>query len=285
MIISNNREENYILSQTKNSLSIFVPSCDKYSDVWKPFFDIFFQEWKKCPYDIYLGNNCCDFLYEGVHTISIGDDKGWGDGVIKMLQAVPTQYVLMIFDDLFIINNIDQDRIENLFSFMIEHNADCMRLNTAPIPSKRYDKANKIGQIRKCDPYCISAQVAIWKKETLLSLIKPNYTPWDFEFKGSKDEYKNNHLLLGVYNPAIITLNMIEKGKWQRSSIEYFETQGMHIDLSSREVINNLVFPRGIEKKTTIYSGAESFISKLKRNALWWIRFNIIARIKNAIYQ
>lgn len=267
------------------SMSILIPSCDKYSDTWKPFFDIFFKKWSDCPYDIYLGVNNCEFFYENVKTIRVGKDNGWGDGIIKMLNAVPDSHVMIIFDDLFIIENINQRRIEQLFEFMIEKDADCMRLNTAPIPSRIYNKEKCIGRIRKYDPYCISAQVAIWKKEVLLNIIKPDYSPWDFEFKGSKSERTDNHLLLGVYSPAIKTLNMIEKGKWQRSSIEYIQEKGYHIDCSKRGVMDNVVFPRGIEKSPLIYKGSESFIAKAKRNVMWWLRFYIVANFRNMIYK
>lgn len=267
-----------------NNLSIFIPSCDKYSDTWDPFFDIFFQKWGNCPYNIYLGNNTRTFIHERVFTINVGEDTGWGDSIIKMLKAIPTDYVLMIFDDLYIINSVKQERIEHLFDLMRMSNGDCLRLNTAPRPSIRYKKSKEIGRIRKYDPYCISAQVAIWKKDTLLDLIKPEYTPWDFEFKGSKDECKKEHLLLGVFEAAIITLNMIEKGKWQRSSIEYLEYNGITIDTSKRGVMNNLIFPRGIERALNIYPGSESKMHAVMRNTIWGIRFNVIARFRNIIY-
>jgi len=37
--------------------SILIPSCDKYSDLWRPFFTLFWRHWPDCPFPVYLGSN------------------------------------------------------------------------------------------------------------------------------------------------------------------------------------------------------------------------------------
>ena len=34
--------------------AILILSCDKFSDLWKPFFDLFWKYWPDCPYNVYL---------------------------------------------------------------------------------------------------------------------------------------------------------------------------------------------------------------------------------------
>ena len=50
MSIINNNDKNYI----KNKFAILIVSCDKYSDLWDPFFKLFFKFWPDCPFNIYL---------------------------------------------------------------------------------------------------------------------------------------------------------------------------------------------------------------------------------------
>ncbi len=45
------------MGHTNSELAILVCSCDKYADVWEPFFKLFFKFWPDCPYPIYLLSN------------------------------------------------------------------------------------------------------------------------------------------------------------------------------------------------------------------------------------
>src|SRR3989338_3266453 len=72
--------------------SVLVVSCDKYQDIWKPFFTLFFRYWHDCPYPIYLGSNQRIYADQRVKTIAVGDDKDWSSGFRKMLEQIPQPY-------------------------------------------------------------------------------------------------------------------------------------------------------------------------------------------------
>jgi hypothetical protein len=51
--------DNSVLNKNNSSdnLAVIVVSCDLYSDVWKPFFTLFFKYWNDCPFPVYLTSN------------------------------------------------------------------------------------------------------------------------------------------------------------------------------------------------------------------------------------
>lgn len=81
--------------------SILIPSCDKYSDLWIPFFTLFWQHWPDCPFPVYLGSNEEVFEHPKVKNILVGPDKDWTSGVRKMLSPfhnMPARFVYIGLD-------------------------------------------------------------------------------------------------------------------------------------------------------------------------------------------
>ena len=58
--------------------SVLIYSCDKYSDVWGPFFTLFFRYWK-CPYQVYVATESEQCLLPEVKTITVGSEGQWSD--------------------------------------------------------------------------------------------------------------------------------------------------------------------------------------------------------------
>ena len=48
----------------RSDCSILVVSCDRYRDLWTPFFTLFQRYWPDCDMPVYLGTNCAQV--EGV---------------------------------------------------------------------------------------------------------------------------------------------------------------------------------------------------------------------------
>jgi len=73
--------------------------------------------------------------------------------------------------------------------------------------------------------YLISMQPSIWRKEFLLNVLKPEYSPWDFELKGSR-QIKNKET--GIYiDRAVPTVyfNAVRRGFIKTVGWEDFRKQ------------------------------------------------------------
>jgi len=110
-----------------NNIPLLVISCDKYADVWKPFFHVFRSRWPDCPFPVYLGTNHLECNEPGVTTINVGDDKDWASGVIKMLDHLDSSQVILFLEDFFFVETVDSTAVLRLVKIAQERFPACLR--------------------------------------------------------------------------------------------------------------------------------------------------------------
>jgi len=230
MSIINNNDKNYI----KNKFAVLVLSCDKYSDLWDPFFKLLFKFWPDCPFNVYLLSNYKITNFPKVKTINIGEDISWSDNLYKGLNLLKEDYLFLLLEDLFLIDFVNTDKIFNLFDLALNISANYLRIEPSPKPDKKYNEL--IGIVSKGTLYRATSAVCIWKKKVLLKLLKTSETAWDFEINGStrSDEYDN---FFSTFEKYFYLINGCIRGKWQRSTIKKIKSLGIQIDLNKREVM------------------------------------------------
>ena len=79
--------------QNKNC-SIIVSSCDNFSDLWEPFFILFFKYWPDCPFKIYLISETKIYSDEKVEMISLKKDMGWASNLKAAIRRINTPYFI-----------------------------------------------------------------------------------------------------------------------------------------------------------------------------------------------
>ena len=67
------------------STSVLIYSCDKYSDVWEPFFTLFFRYWE-CPYRVYISSETKKCRVPGVTTLNVNGE--WSDLIRQALEQI-----------------------------------------------------------------------------------------------------------------------------------------------------------------------------------------------------
>ena len=122
------------MTEILNSTSIVVSSCDKFQDVWSPFFTLFFRYWPDCPFPIFLIANQQSYPDDRVKTILVGEDRGWATNLRMALDQVPTPYVLYLQEDYFLEGKADTATILDLVAYMSHCRAACLRLYPCPGP-------------------------------------------------------------------------------------------------------------------------------------------------------
>ena len=198
---------------------MLVVSCDSYSDVWPFFFRSLFNSWPKCPLDIYLISNKKNYKSDKIKNIRVGKDVSWSDNLIKALEKVRKDYILLMIDDLLVNKKISNNYFKEINNWLNNHKPDYLRLHISSKPLK-YDEL--IGIIPNKSPYKTSTMPCIWKKTELKKLLKEGESAWEFEKFGSIRAY-NNKNFFSVYDNFIDYDNAIIKGKWERSVALKFE--------------------------------------------------------------
>ena len=232
--------DNKILNRNNSSdtLAVIVVSCDLYSDIWIPFFTLFFKYWNDCPFPVYLTSNFLQYPDFRVKTINLENDENWSSSLKKALKKINENYVILILEDFLITHYVDTGQIKELWQYMREKNAACLRLFPCPGPDKTCKDNPNVGAIVKGASYRSSTMVAIWDKEILLTLLQNGETAWEFELKGTKRTNNLDRPFLSVIisddPPIQYICTAITRGKWMPEVPDFFKNEGIHIDFSQR---------------------------------------------------
>lgn len=216
------------------SLPVLVISCDRYADLWRPFFELFWRRWPDCAGPVYLGTNF--ERYDGPRVISlcVGADVNWAAGVIGMLDRIRADHVIVMLEDFLLTETVDNTRIERLIDIAVSERVGCLRLYSIFPPEGAVPGYPELGSFAPGHKWRITAQAGIWRVETLRRLLVPGFTAWDFELVGNQmSEYMPDRIW-GVMQPALVYDQAVEKGKWRPQGLATCEAAGVRVDLDRR---------------------------------------------------
>lgn len=241
---------------------LLVISCDKYADLWKPFFTLFFHQWPDCPYPLYLGSNFKTYPDERVIPITIGDDISWTSGVRQMLNHINAEYIILFLEDFLIKRKVNTRAVDRLVQIARERRVGCLRLAALlPLslpPTRPLAEFPGLGVIEPGEPYRVTAQAAVWSVETLRHLLVPGFNAWEFEAIGTQLSEDMPDPFWGLYEPAIVYDHGVEKGKWKPEGLAICREAGVQVDLGPRPVFT--------EEELSAYYSAIAFQSQSHLN-------------------
>jgi len=93
-----------------------VVSCDRYSDLWTPFFTMMQKMWPDCPYRQYLMTNEKDFVFDGVTVIKTGPDVDYSSQVRRAVEQVDSRWLILWLEDCIISRPVDTARLQQIVS-------------------------------------------------------------------------------------------------------------------------------------------------------------------------
>lgn len=213
---------------------LLVVSCDKYSDLWRPFFELFRRFWPSCPLRTYLLSNTIGSDLPGVSNVLVGPDRSWSDSLQRALKQLEHEYVFMFLDDLFLRGPVKQDEVLKVLQWTVESGANYVRLSRSPKPDRPHN--GMVGLVAPGAIYRASGVLSVWRRTVLLELLVPGENAWDFEVFGSvrSDQYEGFYATWEAYVPVI---NGVIKGKWCRRALRTLRALGVEPDLTRRPVM------------------------------------------------
>ncbi len=223
-------------------VSVLVVSCDKYRDLWAPFFTLFFKYWPDCPYRIYLCSNEASYEDRRVNTILSGPDRSWSTNLKRCLERLTTECLILFQEDFLFSRSVNTKKVAVLVTYLLTHEAACLRLMPYPPPEKVINVSLGVGEIAKGVPYRVSLQTAIWRRDVLYELLKDGESPWDFEYAGSIRSNSTDKQFLSVIRdnrerwPLEYFGTAIVQGKWVRQAVALCAREGIRIDRKQRAI-------------------------------------------------
>ncbi len=237
----------------KGDVTILVNTSDGFEDCWFPFFKIFKENWKECPFPILLNTEFKEFKYEGLDVISSKVHEGienrrltWSECLIRGLNQIKSPLILYLQEDYFLTSAIEEEKLLGYIKLMqvnpqIRHIGLTNFGSRGPFSDSGFLGLKKIGQKNS---YRVSTQAGLWRRETLLSLIEPYESGWMFEIFGTKRSARKKELFLTVdpnRSEGIFSyiFTGIIKGKWHTDVPELFGKYDLYPDFNKRGFINS----------------------------------------------
>lgn len=118
----------------KEKFALLVVSCDNYSDLWQPFFHLFWRFWPDCPFSVHLLTNNLNPKIQQVKNLLVGDDISWSENLLNALKQLKEEYIFLFLDDLFLYDYVKTDEVLRLFYWIAESNANYVRMFPYPRP-------------------------------------------------------------------------------------------------------------------------------------------------------
>lgn len=228
--------------------TVLINSCDKYEDCWDPFFELLRIHWPDMPeWRIVL--NTESKLYQNnyfpVETFQLyksGKSIPWGRRLIDTLNMISTEYVIILLDDFFLENRVDQGFLEQCIEWMDENQKlACFCFMPTPGPNINDHKYPRFEKRPQDGLYRMNCQAAIWRREKLISYCRPHEDPWTWEEHGStrSRRYEDELYSLIEGSPLVFDYDVeagggIHRGKWTARMPELFRKYGIEVDFSLR---------------------------------------------------
>lgn len=234
----------------RDKLTILVCSCDKYSDLWNPFFTLLHKYWNPIELTIILNTESKEYFFDGLDIQCVHSPKDWpyGKRMINALSNVKTKYVFTLLDDFFIRKPIDENRIFDIIRWMeADENIVCFTSDcTKTYMDWEVNKYPGFKRVPPGNPYTLNMQAAIWRTSVYRNFWLPDVSPWEWEEYTNFLSFRNpNHKFYCTidWEYALCDYGYSSKGmgvyhgKWVIEDVApLFEKEGILMDFSKRGI-------------------------------------------------
>lgn len=178
-------------------MRVYVMTCDRYLKTLEPFAYFFNKYFSPDQEVIVCGFTPPTFpLPANFSFWSLGREidypvTKWSDQLLYVLDRIPDDIFLLMFEDYFIVEPVNVDMIYRLAEFsshlnnLIKMDVTTERLYAAG--SEDFGVWDDIEFIKSDpnSPYHMSLYVGLWRRDHLLEVIIPGETPWEIEIEGT----------------------------------------------------------------------------------------------------
>jgi hypothetical protein len=233
---------------------VLVNSCNNYSDLWIPFFTLYFKYFGEY-IPVYLSSETNRYKDNRVTTILNECDplpNSWNKALDYTLQKLLEEdYTHLIYfqEDYLLQKPVSQDTMARVIVLAEKYNMDCFRLFPCPPPEGTViNEGISFAQINRQQDYLVSLQSAIWDIQTLKKLVKiaskvGGGKAWQFEIFGTSylrdtpEAPFNAYSVLKDGNPPLdYFCTAVVSGKWLPDAVNLCIKEGIKVDLKRRKV-------------------------------------------------
>lgn len=167
------------------NVSVLIGSCDAYSPLW-PHFDTLFRRYWKLDTKNVLVSETLTFDNDLYQTALPGKLQ-WGERMLLALNEIDTEYTVFLLEDYFFTEPITQEFIDDHIRILESYNAQKIMIDiNAGEPFYTLEHLqDDLYKFKLSSDHLNSIQPSVWKTEYLKQVLKPEYSPWQFEVDGN----------------------------------------------------------------------------------------------------
>lgn len=220
-------------------MKVLVLSCDKNADLFIPFWHCIEKYWPEHPEIIYTTETVKNPYYRTIcRNYPLNQ---WTRRVRETLAEIEDDKVLAMVDDYFIRQPVDLKRIAYAESHL-QGNIAVLNFEKAWDRNDRETRLEGFKMRSHGAPYEVSIMCGLWQREKLIKVLDRDCDPWTIELEQDNkgfDYYINSgdYIIDGGYKT--FQYMGIQKGKWCREVVPFFEKEGIEIDYSRRGFAND----------------------------------------------
>lgn len=181
-----------------------------------------------------------NFTFHSIDTYNYPADK-WSDGLLKFFESFRDEWFVWMYSDFWLRRTVNHMALASLYDYAQEQpNVYRIDLGTDRLFAhdnrympdyERYGCLNIIKS--ELDwPYHHSSQCGLFNREKFVSVLKPGWTPWQFELEGAAG-VKSDWLVLGTRQIPIDYVHSLVSGSNQpimtgidQEHVVYMQGQG-----------------------------------------------------------
>ena len=200
-----------------NPITVYITTCDANMFVLKYFQYFFNKYWGKHMKVKILGFNHPDFpLADNFEFISLGTEQiggasGWSNYLIDYFNNIDDEFILFGIDDFMIARPVDEEAYHTCLA-LLDNKTGRIDLQCSlqyarnPQHTMPYKTKNGIDflvmaqSVPGVNLYQNSGAFSIWNRKWFLKNIQNNWSPWDWETKGSSLANNDGFNIAGAVN-------------------------------------------------------------------------------------
>lgn len=219
-------------------VAFMIVSCDRYADLWDPFFSSLRKYWPDCPYPLYLLTNHKSYDAPGVTVVKVGDDRSYSDNLEAAVSQIDEPWIILWLEDIFISAPVDTHRFQAMIAEAQSIPVGYLKLSP-DLPLSYDDNSSQgIGPIPKGVRYRSAIGLSLYKVSTLKKLLIPNADAWELDRSTvSNDLGEPFYALTGktARRPPVAFINTVIKGRWNWPAIPFLKREGFAHLIKGRE--------------------------------------------------
>lgn len=212
-----------------DEVAFVVVSCDKYSDLWDPFFHCLRKFWPDCPYRVYLVTNHKHYGADDVTTVRVGDDRSYSDNLRVAVDQVAEPWMILWLEDVLFSKPVDTRRVQRIIAKAQAIPVGYLKLSPDLPLSYDDDHGEEIGPIPRGVRYRSAVGLSFYQASTLDQLLTPGASAWDLDTSTISDELPQPFYALTrrtAKHPPFVWQHAVIKGRWCWPVIDFLAREG-----------------------------------------------------------